>query len=120
MSLTDRQGQVLRILCESDVPPSYRELASATGVSVNTSRVDVLRLAKLGLLSAVGTAHRSIRVTAAGRRRVPLPGPPEPAGTSILGAPVRLSRAVFLPVVRIPDVEPDALLSTLARYRSAS
>lgn len=120
MSLTDRQERVLRILCGSDVPPSYQELAAATGVSINTSRADVLRLAKLGLLSAAGAAHRSIRVTDAGRRRVPSSGPPEPTGTSILGAPIRRPGAVFRPVVRIPDVDPDSLLATLAHYRSAS
>ncbi len=121
MSLTDRQGQVLRILCDSDVPPSYRELARMTGVSFVTVRRDVLLLARLGLvLAGSSAAHRSLRVTDAGRRRVPSSGPPEPTGTSILGAPIRLTGAIFLPVVRIPDVDPDDLLATLAIYRSAS
>ena len=121
MNLTERQEQVLRILCDSDVPPSYRELATMTGVSMGTTRKDVLRLAEYGLVLAGSSAsHRSLSVTAAGRRHAPSSGPPEPLGTSILGAPVQLSRAVYLPIVRIPDVEPDDLLSTLARYRSAS
>ena len=29
MNLTARQERVLRILCDSDVPPSYQELAAA-------------------------------------------------------------------------------------------